>query len=121
MSRPELPVLTGERVTLRRPVPADAEARRHLGNDPEIVRMYGGSSSGAHPMTEDEAKRWVQKIHNHDYAWVIEVGSLIGSIRLDRVDFQDKRAAMASRTGRASEQAWAPKQSLLSCNMHLTS
>jgi RimJ/RimL family protein N-acetyltransferase len=95
MSRPELPVLTGERVTLRRPVPADAEARRHLGNDPEIVRMYGASSSGARPMTEDEAKRWVQKVRDHDYAWVIEVGSVIGTIRLDRVDLRDKRAAMA--------------------------
>jgi RimJ/RimL family protein N-acetyltransferase len=95
MSKQELPALTGSRVTLRRALPADAEARRRLGNDPEIVRMYGGSSSGARPMTEDEAKQWVQKLHDHDHAWVIEVGSVIGSIRLDHVDFWDKRATLA--------------------------
>jgi RimJ/RimL family protein N-acetyltransferase len=95
MSKQGLPVLTSDRVTLRRPLPADAEARRRLGNDPEIVRMYGGSSSGARPMTEDEAKQWVQKLRDYDHAWVIDVGSVIGAIRLDHVDFWDKRATLA--------------------------
>jgi RimJ/RimL family protein N-acetyltransferase len=95
MIKPELPVLKGKRVTLRRPRPGDSEARRRLGNDPEVVRMYGGSSSGARPMTEEEVKRWVQKLQEHDYAWVIEVGSLIGTIRLDNVNFWDKRATLA--------------------------
>ena len=76
-------------------MPTDAEARRRLGNDPEIIRMYGGSSSGARPMSEDEARQWVQKLHDHDHAWVIEVGSVIGAIRLDHVDFSDKRATLA--------------------------
>jgi RimJ/RimL family protein N-acetyltransferase len=95
MTLPELPTLTGERVTLRRPRPADADARRALGNDPDIVRMYGGSSGGARAMTEDEAKRWVETLLNHDHAWVIEAGTLIGAIRLDRVDVRDKRASLA--------------------------
>jgi RimJ/RimL family protein N-acetyltransferase len=95
MSKPELPVLAGERVTLRRPRSGDAAARRRLGNDPEIVRMYGGSSGGVPSMTADEAKLWVQKLLDHDYAWVIEAGTLIGAIRLDRVDFSDKRASLA--------------------------
>jgi RimJ/RimL family protein N-acetyltransferase len=95
MSNRALPVLMGGRVTLRRPLPADAETRRRLGNDAEIVRMYGGSSSGARPMTENEAKQWVQKLHDHDHAWIIEVGSLIGAIRLDHVNFWDKRATLA--------------------------
>jgi RimJ/RimL family protein N-acetyltransferase len=95
MSKPELPVLTGERVTLRPPLPTDAEARRRLGNDPHIVRMYGGSGNSPRSMTEDDAARWVRKLEDHDYAWVIETGSLIGAIRLDRVDMRDKRASLA--------------------------
>lgn len=90
-----LPILKGARVTLRRPCPADVEARRRLGNDPEIIRMYGGSHSDAQSMTQDNAERWVQKLQDHDYAWVIDVGQLIGAIRLDRVDLRDKRASLA--------------------------
>jgi RimJ/RimL family protein N-acetyltransferase len=94
MSKPALPVLTGPRVTLRPPMPADAETRRRLGNDPDIVRMYGGSGA-VRSMTEDEAARWVRHLADHDYAWVIEAGSLIGAIRLDRVDLWDRRASLA--------------------------
>jgi RimJ/RimL family protein N-acetyltransferase len=31
----------------------------------------------------------------HDYAWIIEVGSLIGHVRLARVDLRDRRASLA--------------------------
>jgi RimJ/RimL family protein N-acetyltransferase len=95
MNRFEIPVLRGPRITLRRPRPDDAETRQRLGNAPDIVRMYGGSSAVSPAMSEAEALRWVQRVQDHDHAWVIEAGSLIGSIRLDRVDRHDKRAALA--------------------------
>jgi RimJ/RimL family protein N-acetyltransferase len=57
--------------------------------------MYGGSLSDLRPMTEDAAKRWVQRLLGQDFAWIIEAGSLIGEIRLDRVDLRDKRANLA--------------------------
>jgi len=57
--------------------------------------MYGGSLSDLRPMTEDAAKRWVQRLLGQDFAWIIEAGSLIGEIRLDRVDLRDRRANLA--------------------------
>jgi len=95
MNKFELPVLQGDRVTLRRPRPVDAEARLRLRADPEIHRMYGGSLADLRPMTKEGAERWVEQLLDHDYAWVIEAGSLIGQIRLDHVDFRDRRASLA--------------------------
>jgi hypothetical protein len=57
MSSAQLPVLQGERVTLRRPVPQDVEARLRLGVDPEIHPMYGGSRDGLRPMTLETARK----------------------------------------------------------------
>jgi RimJ/RimL family protein N-acetyltransferase len=95
MNTLELPVLRGERVTLRRPRPSDVEARLRLGIDAEIHRMYGGSLHDLRPLTEDGAKRWVEQLLDHDHAWVIETDTLIGQIRLDRVDLRDRRASLA--------------------------
>jgi len=95
MSSTSLPVLKSKRVTLRRPREDDFQARLRLGTDPEIFRMYGGSLSDLRPMTEDAAKRWVQRLLGQDFAWIIEAGSLIGEIRLDRVDLRDRRANLA--------------------------
>jgi RimJ/RimL family protein N-acetyltransferase len=95
VSNVSLPILTGERVTLRRPRQEDFEARLTLGIDAEIVRMYGGNRDDVRPMTEEAAKRWVQRLLHHDYAWIIEAGTLIGKIRLDRVDLRDRRASLA--------------------------
>ncbi len=95
MSNPSIPVLTGERVTLRRPREEDFEARLRLGADAEIFRMYGGNRSDVRAMTEDAAKRWLQRLLDQEYAWVIEAGTLIGQIRLDRVDLRDRRASLA--------------------------
>jgi hypothetical protein len=58
--------LTGLRVTLRPPRPEDAQARRGLGHDPEIVRQYGGSLAAARPMTEDEAATWLRSLQEHE-------------------------------------------------------
>ncbi len=57
--------------------------------------MYGGNVSDLRPMTEDRAKRWVQRLLDQDYAWIIETSNLIGEIRLDRVDLRDRRASLA--------------------------
>jgi RimJ/RimL family protein N-acetyltransferase len=95
MSNNNLPVLTSNRVTLRRPREDDVAARFRLGTDPEIVRMYGGSRADFRPMTEEAARRWVQQLMDHDYAWIIDAGGPIGSIRLDRVDRRDRRANLA--------------------------
>jgi len=95
MSSTNLPVLSGRRVTLRRPREEDFQARLGLGADSEIFRMYGGNRSDLHPMTEEAAKRWVRRLLDHEYAWVIETSTLIGEIRLDRVDLRDRRASLA--------------------------
>jgi RimJ/RimL family protein N-acetyltransferase len=94
MSSPELPVLKGTRVTLRRPREDDFNARLQLGTDAEIIRMYGGSRDDVHPMTEDAARHWVKQLLDQD-AWVIETDTLIGQVRLDRVDLRDMRASLA--------------------------
>jgi RimJ/RimL family protein N-acetyltransferase len=95
MSSTSLPVLKGKRVILRRPRESDFQARLRLGSDAEIFRMYGGSRSDLRPMTDESAKRWVQRLLDQDYAWIIEAGGLIGEIRLDRVDLRDRRAGLA--------------------------
>jgi RimJ/RimL family protein N-acetyltransferase len=95
MSNPNLPVLQGERVTLRRAREEDFAARLRLGTDAEIFRMYGGSRDDLRPMTEEGARRWVHWLIEHDHAWVMEVGSLIGHVRVDRVDLRDRRASLA--------------------------
>jgi RimJ/RimL family protein N-acetyltransferase len=93
MSDFSLPILRGERVTL--PRPDDFEARVRLGTDAEIFRLYGGSRDRMQPMTDEAARRWVQRLLDLDYAWIIEVGDLIGHIRLDRVCLIDQRASLA--------------------------
>jgi RimJ/RimL family protein N-acetyltransferase len=95
MSNGSLPVLSGDRVILRAPREEDFEARLRLGINAEIFRMYGGNQSDVRPMTEEAAKHWVRRLLNHDHAWIIEAGTLIGEIRLDRVDLRDRRASLA--------------------------
>jgi RimJ/RimL family protein N-acetyltransferase len=89
------PPLKGRRVTLRLPQPADVMARLRIGNDPEIHRLYGGSRHTFQPFTEADAQAWVERLRNHGLAWVIEAGTLLGELRFDRVDPQDKRANLA--------------------------
>jgi RimJ/RimL family protein N-acetyltransferase len=95
MAKPNLPSLKGNRVLLRAPRLNDAVARLKIGRDAEIFRMYGGSLDDIRPMTADDANRWVQRLLEHDYAWVIETTSLIGHIRLDQVNLIDHRASLA--------------------------
>ena len=94
MGKIDLPVLRGERVVLRAPTDDDVAARLRLGNNPDLIRLSGGSRADVRPMTEEEARRWVQHLRDHDYAWVIERGALIGAVRLDHVDLRDRRASL---------------------------
>jgi RimJ/RimL family protein N-acetyltransferase len=95
MSKPDLPILTGEHVRLRPPRLDDAEARYRLGSDPDISRMYGMSQSDLRPINPEGAARWVQGLISRDYVWIIETDRLLGHIRLDRVDLNDRRASLA--------------------------
>lgn len=90
------PAISGRTVLLRTATSDDIEARLALGNDPEIIQMFGLSKTDVKPMSREKATRWVQSIISNPYAWVIEVnGEFAGEIRLDRVDRTDRRASMA--------------------------
>jgi RimJ/RimL family protein N-acetyltransferase len=86
---------TGD-VVLRRATLADVDARFALGNDPEILAMFGVGRDSIAPVTHESAARWVQSCIDHPHAWIIEFRDrLVGVVRLDRVDMQDRRASMA--------------------------
>lgn len=90
------PVLTGPRVTLRPPRPEDAEARRALGIDPDIVRMFGGSVSEPGAMTGEEAETWLDHLRLQEPGWVMEHdGRVIGAAFLHGVSHEDRRAKLA--------------------------
>ena len=84
-----IPVLEGRRITLRRAQSSDVEARLRLGNDPDILEMFGVSRDAVRPPTQESATRWVQNLMDHPRAWMIETDQLIGEVRLDRIDMQD--------------------------------
>lgn len=93
---PDLPELKGTRIVLRRPVPADVEARFVLGRHREIVEAYGGTFDPAAPYTRGHAEAAIRFIEQQDYGWVIEAaGRFIGHIRLHGVSRQDSRASLA--------------------------
>ena len=86
---------TGQ-VSLRTPVPADADARAALGISAAINRMYGFVSDTPDVMTGDRAERWLQRLLNHPNAWIIEEDSkLAGEVRLDTLNADDRRARLA--------------------------
>ncbi|EIM26231.1 GNAT family N-acetyltransferase [Microvirga lotononidis] len=90
-----IPVLEGRGITLRKAQSSDVEARLRLGNDPDIVEMFGVSQDAVRPPTPESAARWVQTLMDHPRAWVIATDRLIGEVRLDRIDRQDRRASLA--------------------------
>ncbi|WP_394890178.1 GNAT family N-acetyltransferase [Mesorhizobium sp. AaZ16] len=90
-----LPVLEGSSIILRGAQSHDAEARLKLGDASEILEMLGVSPDAVRAPTPESAARWVQNLIDHPRAWVIETDRLIGEVRLDRIDMQDKRASLA--------------------------
>lgn len=92
----EKPTLTGQKVILRAPIPADVMTRFALGNVPEIQAMFGGDPSQTRPLTETAAQGWVDSYANDPLAWVVEAeGAMIGGVRLHSVNHADKRANIA--------------------------
>ncbi len=98
------PVLVSPNLTLRPATAADVELRLALGAEPdENLRLYGAEPDGA-AFGRAVAERWVDALVAHPYAWIIEGGALLGSIRLDRVDLVDKRASLAIGLLRLADQ-----------------
>lgn len=90
------PILKSANLTMRPAVPEDVEPRLELGAEPaEILRFYGVSPEAVPPFTRAVAERWVQSLMEHPYAWIIEGRTMLGVVRLDRVDFTDRRASLA--------------------------
>lgn len=90
-----LPVLRTARLVLRPPIASDIADRHALGRDPEIYRHLGADTSNLQPLTEEQAKAWVENIASHPACWVIEYqGRAIGEILLDNFVSADKRAGL---------------------------
>ena len=90
------PILSGERLTLRDFVPADAGDRLALGHSPEIIRMFGGDPLNVGPLSESSCTDWIIGLSKHPFAWAIEYANKwIGEIRLDALDQHDGRARLA--------------------------
>lgn len=90
-----LPSLRTERLLLRRPVPSDIADRFALGRDPEIYRMLGADVRSLPPLSEEQARAWVENIVGHPAAWVMEhKGRAIGETLLDNFVEADRRASL---------------------------
>lgn len=90
-----LPPLRTPRLVLRRPVASDIADRQALGRDPEIYRQLGADIRNLPPLTEEQARAWVENIASHPAAWVIEhKGRAIGEILLDNFVEADGRAGL---------------------------
>ncbi|CAN1557429.1 RimL Acetyltransferases, including N-acetylases of ribosomal proteins [Rhabdaerophilaceae bacterium] len=90
-----LPDLRTERLLLRRPIPSDIADRLALGRDPEIYRNLGADIRNLQPLTDEQAKAWVDNIASHPAAWVIEhQGRAIGEILIDNFVEADQRAGL---------------------------
>ncbi|MBN9362422.1 GNAT family protein [uncultured Devosia sp.] len=89
------PVLQSRNLTMRPATAADVERRLAIGAEPdENLRLYGVQPDGA-AFGREDAERWARGLLAHPHAWIIEGGSLLGTIRLDRVDLAEKRASLA--------------------------
>ena len=107
----DLPVLVGQRVILRQPVPADVAARLEVPPDPELHRMYGGSGAPG-PVTHEGVVAGLEAIRNQDVSkvrWFVIAAThwadgrpvddpdarYIGHIRLTISSDEDRRARLA--------------------------
>jgi RimJ/RimL family protein N-acetyltransferase len=90
-----LPILRTPHLVLRQPIASDIADRHALGRDPDIYRMLGADVRSLPPLTEEQAKAWVENIASHPAAWVIEhQGRAIGEILLDNFVEADQRAGL---------------------------
>ncbi len=111
MDHPELPVLLGNRVLLRQPIPDDISVRIKIPANPELHRMYGGSGR-PNPTSVADVRKSLQSITDQDTArvrhFVIaarvqpdgqlvegDSGQYIGHIRLTFVSRHDHSARVS--------------------------
>jgi [ribosomal protein S5]-alanine N-acetyltransferase len=95
---PEVAQLVGERVLLRGIREDDIEGRMRCGQDPEIVRMFGGTLDSPRPVTLHEGRRWFDEIAGDEnpHHWVIvHDGRFIGTARLHSLDPSARTARYA--------------------------
>ena len=90
-----VPTLTGPNVTLRAADYGDIDARFAFGKNPEILKMYGVSADILGTYEREDAQGWAEFLIKHPHAWIIERNGLIGAVRLDDVDLEDRRASLA--------------------------
>ena len=95
MSNRDFPVLHGPNVTLRPARAEDVDAFLALESDPQIHEMFGGSRDTFGLITSEVADSIVRRLLQHPFAWVMEQARVIGEVRLDRVDLNDRRASLA--------------------------
>jgi RimJ/RimL family protein N-acetyltransferase len=89
------PVLEAKGFLLRAAQLGDVQFIAGLDRDASIHRMFGGSAADLKPFSQEEALFWVQRLIDHSCAWVIDAGGVIGEVRLDGIDMQDRRASFA--------------------------
>jgi [ribosomal protein S5]-alanine N-acetyltransferase len=94
------PVLRTERVVLRPFQPEDAEGRRVLGRDPEIIQMFGGAPEFTEPvpMSVAEAQEWYDHAASdpNPMRWAVEhQGRLVGTTSLHSLQEDDQKAQFA--------------------------
>lgn len=90
-----LPIFHTPRLILRQPHATDIADRFALGRDVEIYRHLGADTRHLSPLTEEQAKAWVENVASHPAAWVIEYqGRAIGEVLLDNFVEADKRAGL---------------------------
>ncbi len=83
-------------MTLRGPLETDITDRVTIGRNAEFVRLVGGDDRNITPMTEPEARDWLQRVAAESYYWVIEIGDrAVGTARLHHLDEPNRKAMFA--------------------------
>ncbi len=92
---PDVPTLTGPRLTLRAPRDADAAARLALGRDAEVLAAYDVTPDDLPPLDAAACQNWLAE-QRAAMAWMIDVdGDLAGTVRLHSHVAEDARAQIA--------------------------
>ena len=90
------PVLAGQGILLRPPLPADIETRLDQGRWPEIYRQFGVDTASLGPLTHAGVAAWLETIAASPTAWVIAGADnrFLGEIRLRDLNPADANARL---------------------------
>lgn len=95
------PTLRCDRVVLRAFRPEDAAARAELGQDADVVRMFGGTPAwtGVRDMTEAQGRAWYRAVTSPEDArasWAVDLDDrFVGTARLHHISEADRKARYA--------------------------